>query len=231
MTALTGETGAGKTMLVEALELLVGGKADAALVRPGQRRGHDRGSLHRRRRRARARADRSRGRAVARLRERTAGAGVGTRGVGRATRRSARATRAPVVVVARGATRRARSLRRDRPHRVGRGASELARIEALLAELGGDERSRARELDLVRFQVGRARRRRAVGSGRGRPVVRRGGRARQRASASGGGGHRGRCARGRGRRRRRARRRVGHARRPGALQRDRATAARPRPPS
>src|SRR3954469_11865113 len=35
MTALTGETGAGKTMLVEALELLVGGKADATLVRPG----------------------------------------------------------------------------------------------------------------------------------------------------------------------------------------------------
>src|SRR5580765_3446324 len=35
MTALTGETGAGKTMLVEALELLVGGKADPALVRPG----------------------------------------------------------------------------------------------------------------------------------------------------------------------------------------------------
>src|SRR4030088_794787 len=35
MTALTGETGAGKTMLVEALELLVGGKADVALVRPG----------------------------------------------------------------------------------------------------------------------------------------------------------------------------------------------------
>ncbi|HEX4819790.1 MAG TPA: AAA family ATPase, partial [Acidimicrobiales bacterium] len=35
MTALTGETGAGKTMLVEALELLVGGKADSTLVRPG----------------------------------------------------------------------------------------------------------------------------------------------------------------------------------------------------
>ena len=29
MTAVTGETGAGKTMLVEALELLVGGRADA----------------------------------------------------------------------------------------------------------------------------------------------------------------------------------------------------------
>ena len=35
MTAVTGETGAGKTMLVEALELLVGGRADSAIVRPG----------------------------------------------------------------------------------------------------------------------------------------------------------------------------------------------------
>ena len=35
MTALTGETGAGKTLVVEAVELLVGGKADGMLVRPG----------------------------------------------------------------------------------------------------------------------------------------------------------------------------------------------------
>ena len=35
MTALTGETGAGKTLVVEALELLVGGRSDAALVRSG----------------------------------------------------------------------------------------------------------------------------------------------------------------------------------------------------
>src|SRR5690606_20705718 len=35
VTALTGETGAGKTMLVEAIELLVGGRADAAIVRAG----------------------------------------------------------------------------------------------------------------------------------------------------------------------------------------------------
>src|SRR4051794_38149688 len=35
MTALTGETGAGKTMLVEAIELLVGGRADPVLVRRG----------------------------------------------------------------------------------------------------------------------------------------------------------------------------------------------------
>ena len=35
MTAVTGETGAGKTMLVEAIELLVGGRADGVLVRSG----------------------------------------------------------------------------------------------------------------------------------------------------------------------------------------------------
>ena len=35
MTAVTGETGAGKTMIVEAVELLVGGRADPVLVRPG----------------------------------------------------------------------------------------------------------------------------------------------------------------------------------------------------
>ena len=37
MTALTGETGAGKTMVVEAIDLLVGGRADPPLSRPRQR--------------------------------------------------------------------------------------------------------------------------------------------------------------------------------------------------
>ena len=35
MTALTGETGAGKTLLVDAIELLVGGRADSGAVRHG----------------------------------------------------------------------------------------------------------------------------------------------------------------------------------------------------
>src|ERR1700736_5360818 len=35
MTAITGETGAGKTLVVEAIELLVGGRAEGFLVRPG----------------------------------------------------------------------------------------------------------------------------------------------------------------------------------------------------
>ncbi len=45
MTALTGETGAGKTLLVDALELLVGGRADPSLVRPGATRGPGRRPL------------------------------------------------------------------------------------------------------------------------------------------------------------------------------------------
>src|ERR1700736_4803062 len=35
MTVLTGETGAGKTLVVDAISLLLGGRADATLVRPG----------------------------------------------------------------------------------------------------------------------------------------------------------------------------------------------------
>ncbi len=35
MTALTGETGAGKTLLVDAIQLLLGGTAESMLVRPG----------------------------------------------------------------------------------------------------------------------------------------------------------------------------------------------------
>src|SRR2546423_12232722 len=37
-TVLTGETGAGKSMLVDAIELLVGGRGDAAAVRGGAER-------------------------------------------------------------------------------------------------------------------------------------------------------------------------------------------------
>src|SRR6516162_1176855 len=35
MTVLTGETGAGKTLIVDAISLLRGARADTALVRPG----------------------------------------------------------------------------------------------------------------------------------------------------------------------------------------------------
>src|SRR6185295_2805778 len=37
-TALTGETGAGKSILIDAIELLVGGRGDGGLVREGAER-------------------------------------------------------------------------------------------------------------------------------------------------------------------------------------------------
>ena len=45
LVALTGETGAGKTMVVEALHLLLGGKPDPTRVRVGTAGGHGRGAL------------------------------------------------------------------------------------------------------------------------------------------------------------------------------------------
>jgi len=44
-TVLTGETGAGKTMVVTALALLFGGRADPARVRPGAGRAAVEGRL------------------------------------------------------------------------------------------------------------------------------------------------------------------------------------------
>ncbi len=45
LNVLTGETGAGKSMLVEAIDLLVGGRASADLVRTGEDTGHHSGHL------------------------------------------------------------------------------------------------------------------------------------------------------------------------------------------
>src|SRR5947209_14932998 len=44
-TAVTGETGAGKTMVVTGLGLLFGGRSDSALVRPGAERASVEGRL------------------------------------------------------------------------------------------------------------------------------------------------------------------------------------------
>ena len=47
MTVLTGETGAGKTLVVEALQLVLGGRADPAMVRAGRPGSVGRGTLRR----------------------------------------------------------------------------------------------------------------------------------------------------------------------------------------
>ena len=153
LTAVTGETGAGKTMLVEALDLLVGGRADAAIVRPGA---------------AEARVD---GRFVAGDRElvltRVVPADGRSRAYidGRPATAAALADTASELVELHGqhahqsllgaATQRAAldafggidlSARQEARGR-------LVEIDAELATLGGDERARAREIDLLTFQV------------------------------------------------------------------------------
>ncbi len=57
-TVVTGETGAGKTMVVTGLGLLFGGRADPARVRPGADAGHRRGPAADRARRPRGAAGR-----------------------------------------------------------------------------------------------------------------------------------------------------------------------------
>ena len=153
MTALTGETGAGKTMLVEAIELLVGGRADGMLVRPGSAEATVEGRfavdddevvLTR----VVPRDGRSRAYLNGRLATVATLAEWGERLVdlhgqhahqsllGAAAQRDALDRFGAIDLV---------------PLREARG--EVARIEGALAELGGDARSRARELDLLRFQV------------------------------------------------------------------------------
>jgi DNA repair protein RecN (Recombination protein N) len=153
MTALTGETGAGKTMLVEAIGLLVGGRADPILVRPGA---------------AEARVD---GRFVVGDHELLLARVVPADGRSRAYVDGRPATAGELVewgtrlldlhgqhahqsLLAREEQRAAL----DRyagvdlaPLDAARAA--LAEIDAGLDALGGDERARARELDLVRYQV------------------------------------------------------------------------------
>ncbi|MGH9135867.1 MAG: DNA repair protein RecN [Acidimicrobiales bacterium] len=153
LTALTGETGAGKTMLVDAIELLVGGRADASIVRPGA----DEAVVEGRfavgdtdvvLARVVPRIGRSRAYVDGRLAPASALAEWGRRLVdlhGQHAHQSLLAT----------ATQRAALDRFGgidlEPLLAARG--EVAALDAALAELGGDERARAREIDLLRFQV------------------------------------------------------------------------------
>jgi DNA repair protein RecN (Recombination protein N) len=160
MTALTGETGAGKTMLVEAVELLVGGRADALVVRAGA----DEAVVEGRflvpgaagtephevvASRVVPRVGRSRAYLDGRLAPASALAELAAGLV------DLHGQHAHQSLLATAAQRRAL----DRFGAVDLGPltaarAELAAVEAELDELGGDERSRAREIDLLRFQVG-----------------------------------------------------------------------------
>lgn len=157
LTALTGETGAGKTMLVEAISLLVGGRADASMVRPGcaEARVEGRfvtdGDEY-----VVARVIPSDGRSRAYVNGRLATvanlAELGSRTVdlhGQHAHQSLLSTKEQRDALDRWCGTDLTPLRDAR--------AALTEIDAVLAALGGDTRTRARELDLLRFQLGELR--------------------------------------------------------------------------
>lgn len=154
MTALTGETGAGKTMIIEALSLLLGGKADPSRVRPGADAAvveglfvdaDDREVVLRR---VVPAVGRSRGYENGELVPATRLADVGGRFVD---------------ILGQHAHQRLQSTRaqRDALDRSGRidltdweqAVRQRREIEGRLEGLGGDERARHREIELLRWQL------------------------------------------------------------------------------
>lgn len=153
MTAVTGETGAGKTLVIEAIELLMGGRAEGSMVRTGATEavvegrfviGDDEVVL----RRVVPRQGRSRAYVDGRLATASTLAEAGSALVdlhGQHDHQS---------LLAMPAQRASLDLFGDvdlEPLVAAR--KELARLEESLSDLGGDERERAREVDLLRFQV------------------------------------------------------------------------------
>jgi DNA repair protein RecN (Recombination protein N) len=153
-TALTGETGAGKTLVVTAIDLLVGGRADPSAVRPGAAEARVEGRF----------VDDD-GEEVVLARVVPADGRSRAYVDGRLAPVSALAERGNDLVDLHGqhahqsllatATQRAALDRFGAvdlaPLTAAR--ARLADVDAALAALGGDARARARELDLLRFQV------------------------------------------------------------------------------
>jgi DNA repair protein RecN (Recombination protein N) len=153
LTAFTGETGAGKTMLVEAINLLVGGRADPTVVRLGASEARVEGRF--------VVGDdeyvvarvipldgRSRAYVNGRLATASTLAELGERTV------DLHGQHAHQSLLSMAAQRRAldRYSATDlEPLCAARAV--LTEIDAALATLGGDQRGRAREIDLLRFQV------------------------------------------------------------------------------
>jgi DNA repair protein RecN (Recombination protein N) len=158
MTAVTGETGAGKTLVVDAIELLVGGRAEASMVRTGEDEAIVEGRF--------AVGD---GETVVRR-------VVSAQGRSRAYVDGAMATVGELASVGAALvdlhgqhahqSLLSTTAQRDAldafggvdllPLREARAA--VAQIRARLDELGGDPRERAREVDLLAFQVDEIRR-------------------------------------------------------------------------
>lgn len=153
LVAVTGETGAGKTMIVEAIALLMGGRADSSIVRSGA---------------SEARVD---GRFIDGEGERIVSRVIPLEGRSRAYINGRLATVAQLAEFGASAVDihgqhahqglLSAADQRDALDEFGdvdlsemlAAREQLTEIDATLAALGGDERARAREIDLLRFQV------------------------------------------------------------------------------
>jgi DNA repair protein RecN (Recombination protein N) len=159
LTAITGETGAGKTLLVEALDLLVGGRADSGLVRDGATEARVDGrfvDVTTGEEVVLARAVPVDGRSRAYVDGRLATVGeLAERGAALVDlhgQRSHQSLLSPSVQ--RSALDRFAGPPASEALPAYRAArADERRLEAELAALGGDDRARARELDLLRFQI------------------------------------------------------------------------------
>ncbi len=153
LIALTGETGAGKTLLVDALDLLVGGRADPGLVRAGANEAtvdgrfllDDSEIIV-----SRVVPAEGRSRAYVNGRPVTATrlAEIGSRLVdlhGQHAHQSLLGTEAQRLALD--------TFGQVDLEPLAHASRTLAEIDEALADLGGDERARARELDIIRFQV------------------------------------------------------------------------------
>lgn len=154
LTALTGETGAGKTMLVEAISLLVGGRADATMVRTGATEARVEGRFVLGDEEfVVARVIPADGRSRAYINGRLATAGNLAELGERAVDLHGQHAHQRLLSTAEQRDALDRHSRTDLlPLRAAR--ARLTEIDAALAALGGDSRQRAREVDLLRFQVG-----------------------------------------------------------------------------
>jgi DNA repair protein RecN (Recombination protein N) len=159
LTAITGETGAGKTLIVEAVDLLLGGRADAALVRDGAPEARVEGRfVHPETgdETILARVIPRDGRSRAYVDGRLATAGELTeRGAELVDLHGQHAHQSLLdPSVQRAALDRyagPAALEALATYREAR--AELRAVDAELEALGGDARARAREIDLLRYQV------------------------------------------------------------------------------
>lgn len=153
LTAVTGETGAGKTLIVTALELLVGARAEALVVRPGageavvEGRFSDRGEE-----RILGRVVPASGRSRAYVDGRMATvAGLSDAGAELVELHGQHAHQSLLTTAAQRAALDAFGGIDLVP--LAEARERLRGIDARLVVLGGDERARAREIDLLSFQL------------------------------------------------------------------------------